>query len=208
MSLAESPCSGLSWHTEEGVLAAVFESSAQVTVKGQMDSSPEDLSAQFSGDAVSSCVQAVSVFSSPGLEGSIQAGSPDPFSPESRLQEQVWGGEQPGANPALQMVTILPSPQAHEQKTGRTPDFILNPESYSHHPCHPALGRTMFPYMVKEKWGISAVHSHICAQLSLAVCPGECRGWDCQEQQSKIPPPCCEKGDEQTWVEMLQNGSG
>lgn len=58
-----------------------------------MDSSPEDLSALFSGDAVMFCVQAVSVLSSPGLEDSIQAGSPDPFSPANRLQEQVWGAE-------------------------------------------------------------------------------------------------------------------
>lgn len=65
---------------KRSVLAAVSESSAEVTVEGQMDSSPEDLSALFSGDAVRSCVQAVSVFSSPGLEHSIQAGSPDPFS--------------------------------------------------------------------------------------------------------------------------------
>lgn len=116
MSLAESPWSGLSWHTKyrRGVLAAVFESSAEVTVKGQMDSSPEDLSALFRGDAVSSCVQAVSVFSSPGLEDSIQAGSPDPFSPASRLQEQVWRGEQPGANPFHQPFRWKQSFPAHK----------------------------------------------------------------------------------------------
>lgn len=61
----------------------------------------------------------------------------------------------------------------------------------------------MFPYMVKKKWGISAVHSHICAQLSLAAHPRECRGWNRQELWSKMPPPCCEKGGEQIWVETL-----
>lgn len=85
-------------NSEEGALAAAFESSAQVTVKGQMDSSPEDLSALFSDDGVSFCVQAVSLLSSPGLEDSIQAGSPDPFSSANRPKEQVWGAEQQGAN--------------------------------------------------------------------------------------------------------------
>lgn len=61
--------------------------------------------------------------------------------------------------------------------------------------------------MVKKEWGISAVHSHICAQPSLAAHPWECKGRNCQELWSKIPPPCWEKGDEQTRVETLQNGS-
>lgn len=69
---------------------------------------------------------------------------------------------------SFQMVTILPSPRACKQERGKVPDFILNPPSYSYYPCSPALGRATFPYMVKKKWRISAIHSHICAQPSLA----------------------------------------
>lgn len=44
-------------------------------------------------------MQAVSVFSSLGLEDSVQAGSTDQFKPANKLPEQAWGAEQQGANP-------------------------------------------------------------------------------------------------------------
>jgi len=104
------------------------------------------------------------------LEDSFKAGSPDPFRLANKLPESTWGTEPPKANTFHQPSDGNNPFQLMSLQAGRekAPDFIFNPSSYSFYPHSPALGRAMFPYMVKKKWRISAIHSHIRAQLNLA----------------------------------------
>lgn len=100
----------------------------------------------------------------------LQAGSPDPSRPANKLPEQTQGTERRGANPFHQPSDgNNPSqPTSLQAEREKAPDFVLNPPSYSSYPHSPALGRATFPYLVKKKWRISAIHSHIWAQPSLA----------------------------------------
>lgn len=139
-----------------------------------MDFSPEDSSALFSQEARMQQETAAFVCVLSHCSPALVWRTPSRLGPQthSDLPTNCWNqlGEPPKANTFHQPSDGNNPFQLMSLQAGRekAPDFILNPSSYSFYPHSTVLGRVTFPYMVKKKWRVSAIHSHIRARLSQA----------------------------------------